>query len=135
MGTVGWVGFLVLWFAYFALAIVGDYTHAQDKPTPEPSTPTLSDTMKLQIRDAQLDQAQMVVNLSDTISKYNQLQAALAEQAKKIADLKTAALAELKLDPEKWDFDMQKLVAVPLPPKPPLSEPTGPPVVPAGKKP
>lgn len=126
-----WFCFVLSWFGGLLWTATRRHVNAQDKK-PDAATPVLADSMKLQIRDAQLDQSAMMVQLTATVDKYNELQAALGAQAKKLDELKAAALASVKLDPEKWDLDMQKLVPVQKPPKPPVAAPPEPA---GGKKP
>lgn len=118
----GWARRLGLVMAAgYLLVCMSLVVYAQIKKPDAP--PALPDAAKLQIRDAQLDQAELVTQLTATIDKYNALQAAMAAQAKKLDDLKAAALADLKLDPEKWDVDMRKLAVIPRPEKPPVKTP------------
>lgn len=119
--------FLFLWMAIF-LVLFGvarwiGHVQAQDKPTPPTpaaTAPAMSADMGIKLRDATIAQAKLVIQLKDTITTYNQLQAALNAQAKTLEDLKTTALKEAKLDPEKWDVDLEKFayVAKPEPAKP-----------------
>jgi len=101
--------------------------HAQEKP------PAMSPEMGIKLRDAVLLQARLVIQLNTTIETYNQLQAALPAQKKKIDDLKTAALADAKLDSKDWDVDVDKFEFVPRATPADLSKPTGGAVIPAKK--
>jgi hypothetical protein len=83
------------------------------KPSKPTEPPAMSAETGNKLRDVVLEQAKLVIQLKDTITTYNNLQGALNAEAKKVDDAKAAALKEAKLDPEKWDVDMDKFVFVP----------------------
>lgn len=132
-----------------ALALIGLAVYAQDKPpvmnknaeiTPVPAPasappPAMPAETGIKLRDAVLVQAKLVIQLKDAITTYNNLQGSLQAQAKVLDDLKAAALKDAKLDPAKWDVDMDKFLFIPkpAPPAAPLDKPIGPPVEPAKK--
>jgi hypothetical protein len=123
MKTYAWMVYWILWSAIF-LVLGGvswrmTQAQAQEKPAPakaEPSKPTeppaMSTETGIKLRDAVLAQAKLVIQLKDTITTYNNLQGALNAQAKAVDDLKTAVLKDAKLDPEKWDVDLDKFVFI-----------------------
>lgn len=96
---------LVMFAAFFALMVI--LARGQEKP------PAMPQDTGIKLRDAVLLQARLVIQLRNTIETYNQLQAALPVAAKKIDDLKAAALADAKLDPKAWDVDLDKFEFVP----------------------
>lgn len=128
MKTYAWMVYCSLLAAIFLVlgGVSWRMTQAQGKPAPaqvEPSKPTEPPMMPtetgIKLRDAVLAQAKLVIQLKDTITTYNNLQGALNAQAKTVDDLRAAALKDAKLDPEKWDVDLDKFVfiarAVPAP--------------------
>jgi len=98
----------VMCLVVIGLATMG-HARAQEKPAP----PAMSAETGNKLRDVVLEQAKLVIQLKDTITTYNNLQGALNAQAKKVDDAKAAALKEAKLDPEKWDVDLDKFSYVP----------------------
>jgi hypothetical protein len=116
------VGVFVTVVMYSILLLIADRTHAQDKPAAKPPAaepskstepPAMSAETGNKLRDVVLEQAKLVIQLKDTITTYNNLQGALNAEAKKVDDAKALALKEAKLDPQKWDVDMDKFVFVP----------------------
>jgi hypothetical protein len=131
--VVGGLSFVGLWLCVFVLVAFGTgrIGHAQEKPVDKPPAarqidggapakpaepvkpPTMPAETGIELRDAVLTQAKLMIQFRDTITSYNKLQSDMAAQAKVIDDKKKEALKNAHLDLEKWDVDLDKFAFVP----------------------
>lgn len=90
-------------------------TWAQDKKDEVSSSVKVPSDLGVRIRNVQLDQARQGQVMTQLQLQYQATQKTLDQDQHELDDLKKEAFETLKLDPTRYDVDLEKLVLNPKP--------------------
>ena len=104
---------------------IGCAALAQDKPKVEPPkpTPVIAQESRNAIRDNQYEQSKIAERFSQLKDYANQQQTQLVKLQGDLDRLRLEAIKAAKLEPEKWDLDLDRLIFIPKPATTPSTVP------------